>query len=216
MEAALQQAGSAHYDKAVKLNFGEIAALVTAGQTFIEQNIDILTSAGMPASMADEFAAAVKSFDTYYAAYGNAKGDATTATGDKIEVNNRLYAQIMNMFGDAQIIFAGQRNIAKQFSFQAVRRIITKDAPSGIHFTVKDITNKKPVILASIITSNSPDAKPVNKRGALELKLSKATYTYTVTAPGYTPVSGIITIDSSGMSRLSITLSKADDVAVAS
>ena len=216
VEAALQQAGSTHYAKAAKLNFGELSLLMTAGQTFIEENTDRLIKGGMPASLPDDFTAVKNDFDTNHTAYGDAKGNATTGTSNKIEANNQLYAQVMNMFGDAQTIFAEQKNIAAQFSFQAIKRMVTKNGASGIHVIVKDSTTKKPLVTASVITNYSTESYAVNDRGSLLLKLPKGTYSVTITNPGYASFTKDITIDSTGMTRLSAELSKAVTVAVAS
>ncbi len=209
--AAIEQAGGTHFAKASNGNLSEITDLMLAGQTYIAANSELLISKGtMPETFADDYNKAKDTYDTEHLEYGQAKGDATEGTVDKITANNNLHNAIQEMFGDAQIVFDDRKAIAKQFSYAAVKRLVSKDL-SGIHFSVfNTVAGKpKPVTTAFISTDESEDVLPVNKRGVLDVIMKVGVHSVTITSPGFASYSGVVKVDPGVRHRVKIELVKA-------
>ncbi len=181
-----------------------------AGQTYITANTELLMQKGtMPETFEADYNQAKDTYDTEHLEYGQAKGNATDGTVDKITANNALHAAVQEMFGDAQIVFADRKTIARQFSYQAVKRLVSKDL-SGIHFSVINMVagKPKPVTTAFVTTDESEEVLPVNKRGVLNLIMKVGVHSVTVSAPGFAPYSGVVKVDAGVMHRVKIELVK--------
>ncbi len=206
--AAIAQAGGAHFSKAREGKWREITALLAAGQTYLEANrTALLERAKMPATFEEKYNGAKALYDEEHLAYGASKGNATDGTTCKLAANNELYTTLQSMFGDAQIIFDDKKSIAKQFSFAAVKRLVTKHM-AGIHFTIVGSANGKPLATAAITTSESGEVNSVNNRGVCELLMKVGVHNITVTAPGFGTYSGIVKVDAGTKHRVKITLEK--------
>lgn len=210
-DAAIAQAGGAHFAKAREGNRAELTDLLTAGQTYLTANEAMLIDkAAMPATFAAGYNKAKDLYDKQHLDYASAKGDATDGTVDKVEANNELYKNIQFMFGDAQTVFDKQKMVAKQFSFAAVKRLVTKDM-AGIHFTILEAgikEPKKPAITAIITTDESGEAYPVNKRGVASILMKAGVHSVTVSCPGFQTYTGIVKADAGVKHRVKIELVK--------
>lgn len=207
-KAAIAQAGGAHFKKANSGNWSEITELLTAGLTYLETNAAILTGkAKMPAGFTDAYREAKEVYDREHIGYGSAKGTATGGTVDKVKANNGLYTSLQFMFGDAQIVFDDQKSVAKQFTFAAVKRLVTKDM-SGIHFTIINPVTEKPLTEAVITTSESLEAYIVNERGVVTILMKVGVHSITVACPGFNTYTGIVKVDAGIKHRVKIELVK--------
>jgi hypothetical protein len=216
-EAAFLQAGGAYYAKAARRNYGDLSLLMVAGGEFITKNTAALQQGGMAAAFAATYAAATAAFEAEFVLYVKARGTATDGTTDKVNANNALHAAMLEMLADAKILFEEDKTISKQFTYKAIRNMITKDVSCGLHIVVRDEDTKKPLSKAVITISTKDEPFLVNKRGVLDIKLDKGTYTIIVNVPGYTPYLGQATADTGVMHRVAISLKKvaADAVAIA-
>ncbi len=206
-KAAIRQAGGAHFKKARNGVRTEITELLTAGQTYLETNAALLTDKGkMPASFALDYNKVKAAYDLEHIEYGAAKGDATDGTVDKVEANNNLYKTVQLMFGDAQVVFDDQKSIAKQFTYAAVKRLVTKNM-GGIHFTILNVS-EKPVTTAIITTDESGEGYPVNTRGVASVIMRSGVHSITVAAEGFTTYTGIVKVDAGVKHRVKIELKK--------
>ena len=206
--AAIGQAGGTHFAEARNGNLAEITDLLSAGQTYIAANAELLMAQGtMPGTFEADYNKGKETYDTEHLDYGQAKGEATDGTVDKITANNALHTSVQEMFADAQIVFEDQKAIAKQFSFEAVKRLVTKDL-SGIHFLVINPATGKPLTTAFIATDEGAEIYPVNARGVLDLRMKTGVHSVTVTAPDFAPYSGVVKVDAGIMHRVKITLAK--------
>ena len=210
LDTALKQAGLAHFEKIASYNYGEVSLLLSDGLTFLTGNTAVLEKGGMPARFIEAYAAAKTAFDNQQALYGAAKGNATNGKNDKIAANNALYTSLTLMLADAATIFEEQPEIQKQFTLVAIERLITTDGVSGIHFLVRNSETKQPLETAAISIVGQQKPFPVNKRGALEIKLPKATYYFSVTVPGYPMYNGQVVLDANVMRRAEVLVTKTE------
>ncbi len=208
--AAIEQAGGTHFAKASTGNYAEITNLMVAGQAYITKNAQLLMNKGtMPETFEADYNKAKDTYDTEHLEYGTAKGEATDGTSDKITANNNLYTDLQEMFADAQVVFEDDKSIAKQFSYAAVKRSVSKDL-SGIHFQVLQTDKKTTIETAVITTDESNETYPVNERGVLDLRMKVGAHSVTVAAPGFVPYSGVVMVNAGVMHRVKITLAKAE------
>lgn len=214
-EVALRKAGSALFSKAAKGNYNELSLLMIAGADFMTCNEAALLQGGMPATFAAAYTAATTAYQQEYAQYSKAKGQATNDTSEKTKANNALYAALKELLSDALIALEKEEAIRRQFTYKAIRNLVTKDVVCGFHFTVKDETTGRPLPTAAVTVSTKAESYTVNKRGALKLRLQKGTYTVVVSVPGYTPFMKEATVTAGVMHRISVKLKKADAVSSA-
>lgn len=125
----IESAGYDHYTKAANKNWAETQLLMNAGQHFIDNNTADLTTGGMPATFAAEYATASTEFLGLYDRFTDAEQDSQEATDEKVVANNALYTKLIAMFEDAQIIYEHDPSKRERFVFQLVYAMITR--PSG-------------------------------------------------------------------------------------
>lgn len=125
----IESAGYDHYTKAANKNWAETQLLMNAGQHFIDNNTAELTTGGMPATFAAEYATATSDFLTLYDRFTDAEQDSQEATDTKINANNAIYSKLISMFEDAQIIFENDPSKRERFVFAQVYAMITR--PGG-------------------------------------------------------------------------------------
>ncbi len=215
-QAALKQAGIAHYDKAAAPNYSEASLLLSDGLSFINANIDELTKGGMPARFVSAYTEAKTAFDAQQALYGTAKGTSKDGTVDKVAANNTIYITTKYMLADGVNIFVDKPEIAAQFTKAAILRLITTDGISGIHFVVRDLETKMPLDTATINIVGVKGTFSVNKRGVYDIRLPKATYYFTVTVPDYPVYQGSVVLDANVMRRAEVLVKKADSATAVS
>lgn len=207
-QAAIVQAGGAHFAKARNGSWTEITELLTAGQTYLQANAALLTEKGkMPAGFPADYSKAKDAYDKEHIGYGSAKSNAADGTTDKVEANNTLYTNLQFMFGDAQTVFDNQKPVAKQFTFAAVKRLVTKGM-SGIHFTVINPLTKKPLPEALITTDESAEVYEVNARGVATILMKAGVHSITVSCPGFSTYTGLVKADAGIKHRVKIELIK--------
>ncbi|MBL4586360.1 MAG: carboxypeptidase regulatory-like domain-containing protein [Flavobacteriales bacterium] len=162
----IESAGYDHYSKAANLNWAETQLLLVAGQHFIDNNTPDLTTGGMPATFAAEYATKSSDFLTLYDQFTDAEQDSQEGTDTKIEANNAIFKKLNSMFEDARIIYEHDPSKRERFVFTLVYALITRPSngtsipTDAIVFegVVTDFATGLPVSNASINTT--PDGSP--------------------------------------------------------
>ena len=127
----IEAAGYDHFAKAANKNWDETKLMLTAGQHFIDNNTAELTLGGMPPSFAAEYAAADTAFSDLYITFTDAEQDQQEATDVKITANNAIYAKLLKMFEDAQIIYEHDASKRERFIFAQLKKMITNPGNGG-------------------------------------------------------------------------------------
>ena len=96
----------------------------------------------------------------------------------------------------------------KQFSYAALLKKVKKNGKTGFYITITDTVTLLPVNTAVINIVQGAKTVPANKRGVMDVKLTEGIYNYTITAPGYTPVEGVLSTIAGVMQRIKIAMSK--------
>lgn len=157
----IEAAGYDHFAKAANKNWDETKLMLTAGQHFIDNNTAELTTGGMPPTFAAEYAAADTAFSDLYLTFTDAEQDQQEATDVKITANNVIYAKLLKMFEDAQIIYEHDASKRERFIFAQLKSMITNTGgtatiPSDtvvVEGVVTDLATGLPVEAASINTT---------------------------------------------------------------
>lgn len=121
----IEAAGYDHFAKAANKNWDETKVMLTAGQHFIDNNTPELTLGGMPPTFAPEYALADTAFSDLYLIFTDAEQDQQEATDVKIIANNAIYAKLLKMFEDAQIIYEHDASKRERFIFAQLKKMIT-------------------------------------------------------------------------------------------
>lgn len=157
----IESAGYDHYPKAANFNWAETQLLLVAGQHFLDNNSVDLTTGGMPASFAAEYATATADFLALYDKFTDAEQDAQEATDIKVIANNKIYQKLMAMFEDAQIIYESNASKRERFVFAQVYSMITRPSNTNgiganaivVAGKVLDANTLNPIANASVNTT---------------------------------------------------------------
>lgn len=197
----IEAAGYDHFAKAANKNWDETKVMLTAGQHFIDNNTPELTLGGMPPTFAPEYALADTAFSDLYLIFTDAEQDQQEATDVKINANNAIYAALMRMFEDGQLIYDHDPSKRDRFLFPRVYELVKR--PGGT-----DTIPSKMVILTGVVSDDvtgaiipdatvnvTPEGSPdtfssvTNELGVYELKID-----------GFAPTSsGIFTVNASAL-----------------
>lgn len=127
----VESAGYDHYAKAANKNWDATMLLLTAGQHFIDNNTTALTTGGMPATFAADYALASDTFNALYLKFTDFEQDEEEATDAKITANNAIYSKLISMFEDAQIIYEDNAAKRERFVFAQIKAMISTKPGSG-------------------------------------------------------------------------------------
>ena len=127
----IEAAGYDHFPKAANKNWDETIAMMTAGQHFIDNNTADLTVGGMPVTFAADYALATSAFGDLYVQFTDFEQDEQEGTDVKIEANNAIYAKLLRMFEDAQIIYEHDASKRERFIFAQIKKMITNPGNGG-------------------------------------------------------------------------------------
>ena len=172
----IESAGYDHYSKAANKNWAETQLLLNAGQHFIDNNTADLTTGGMPATFATEYADTTSDFLGLYGKFTDAEQDSQEATDKKINANNAIYSKLIAMFEDAQIVFENIPSKRERFVFQLVYAMITR--PTG----GDSITNTQVLILGKV--TDSETGNPISEASVNTTPNGSATTFSAVTDEG--------------------------------
>jgi hypothetical protein len=184
-------AGQSHYAKSLKYDWGAVGRLLTDGVAFATANTADLTAGNiMPAGFPAAFTTSKVDYDALYASYVTASQTDEVETQTKIEANNGIYASLMQMFRDGQLIFKKNEAVKKLFTFEQVLLNIDGPGNQGIKGDVTIQGTNNPVTVGEVsFTGPSSKSVEIDEDGHYECpQLAAGLYTMLVTAPGFSGV----------------------------
>lgn len=165
-----EAAGLHYYSSASKNDWEDVKGLMMAGLNFINlHETDLLANDNMPTDFKDEFSDAKENFDTGYLAFIHAEQQALLGTTAKITANNTVYRKLIAMFIDGQHIYKAQLDMAYQFTFSRVLRLVSNP-----------VTPKKAAVSGNV--RNAADGQPI---ADVEVRISDTVRVYTDAAGNY-------------------------------
>jgi hypothetical protein len=144
----IESAGYDHYTKAANKNWDETKLLLTAGQHFIDNNTADLTTGGMPPTFAADYALADTTFSNLYVQFTDFEQDEQEETDTKVEANNAIYAKLLKMLEDANIIYEHDASKRERFIFAQIKTLITNTGNTST-------TPADTVLIEGVVTDQS-------------------------------------------------------------
>lgn len=187
MQVQLEKAGKPFYAKAGTGNWSSVRSLIDAGNSYIQENLAILTANdNMPPTFATQFAAARKECIEFSKAYFAADEAKTVAVGTKKNANEIVYSSLMEMLGDAQSIFADNKLMKHQFVFN-YRVARTKGSrPARFKGYLTNADTGLPLAGVSISSANGKYTATTNEKGYFDIgQLAGDDYTFVFEKTGY-------------------------------
>lgn len=130
LESKKQAAGHAYYRDAANDDWESVDSLLTDASAFVAGYAAELTTGGMPALFAPDFATLKTEFEVLYSDFTNAEQQAPEQTDAKIAANNLVYKNLLSMFEDGQKIFRNSAAAKQRFVFSHVLELIGGGAAS--------------------------------------------------------------------------------------
>ena len=208
----VEAAGEEHYNKAMTRNWGETELMFTSALAFITDNTAELTLGGMPPTFQADLDAIKVDFDKQYSRFTDFGQDEHEGTDAKVEANNAIYADLLRMFEDGQVIYEQDASKRERFIFARVKASITNNPTTNpntvdpnsvvIAGTATDAATFNPVQGATIQASSPSLPQPVDT-----LTLEDGLFKFTV--PGIsnqTPIALLVECYASGYQTASQTV----------
>lgn len=130
-------AGLDEYDGARMNGWEDMIGMNQKMNAFIKANEALLTSAGfMPSTFAAKCKAAADGFATKYAAYKVAR-QTSENTAAKLRANNSLYKNMMDFMADGQMLFSGNDEMKKLFTFTVLKSLVSPPGSASLKVTLK-------------------------------------------------------------------------------
>lgn len=183
----LDAAGQQHYLKASNYDWSAVKNLMTDGNAFVIANtVQLEANNVMPPGFPADFFTAKNDFDTDFQDYFAAAQDDELETQTKINANNTVHANLMNMFLDGQDIYKKNEALKKQFTFEQVLLTIAGPGNQGYKGYITQ-SNNAPVTSGTVkFEGETTKTVNIDEDGHYECpQLAAGTgYTVTITVPG--------------------------------
>jgi len=180
-------AGQPYYQKATNYNWDSLMELLNAGMIFILANKTVLlANKNMPEIFSDNFKNLKTDFEILHNDYINATANEPTQTLAKIEANNAIYDNVINMFLDGQEIFKNEPVTKQLFTFDHLINLISGTGTAGIKGYITSALNSAPITNCSIKLIQTDKFTMTDKDGYYQfLQLESTEYEIQVSAPEY-------------------------------
>ena len=184
----LEAAGYQYYDKAGNYNWDSLQGLLTAGQTYITNNLAVLqANQNMPATFVSNFSSEKTAFDTLHQQFLQSEELSQQGTEAKIIANNTVYSNLMSMFLDGQEIYKTNEVIKKQFVFEQVLNLVSGTGTAGIKGYITIFGTNTPIQGAKIGIDKINKTTLSDQDGKYQiLQVAADTYTIKIAAEEYT------------------------------
>jgi hypothetical protein len=147
-KAEYEAAGQLLFDEG--MDWDSIEELGDNMNQYITDKLATLTAnQNMPAAFQGVVTGHVTAFNTTYGLYKTAE-QTTAAANAKIQANNEIYKELMDMFKDGKEIFKRDPEIAKEFTFSVLQQMISPGT-QGLRVKVMDGQNDVPLEGAEVI-----------------------------------------------------------------
>jgi hypothetical protein len=189
-QASLNSAGQQYFVPASANNWDAVESLMSAAVNFTSAHTAQLTNNdNMPPGFPAILTSAATGFSTLHQTFLDDEEASKIATSDKLRNNNQVYEALISMFLDGQEIFKNQEAILSQFIFEHCLLLVRGAGTAGVRGTVTDSVTTLPIEGATITVGVNDYTGTTNTNGQYEISPAAAgTYTVTVTAPGYQPL----------------------------
>jgi hypothetical protein len=190
----LQAAGGAFYPKASVDNWSAVRNLIDEANIFITNHLGELTANdNMPADFQASFKAAGDECIALSTVYAEASREKQRATSMKINANNAIYASLVEMLKDGQLVFKADAAMKKQFTFSFLVSIYKKDGSASLKGYIVDELSR-PIEGVAILSEDEKYGAVTDSKGYYKItRIEAGTYTFNITCEGYVPVSQSIT-----------------------
>jgi len=186
---ALESAGQNHYAKAAEQNWDSVQELLTSASNFIADNLTELTANdNMPPTFQTQLNDEINTFQTLHNQFIDSEETSTEKSQEKIEANNLIYDQLIEMFLDGQEIFINDEATKKRFIFSDVLYLVSGAGTSGIRGTVTDAQTTEALsgVFVNIKPKNRLTTTNPNGKYSL-LQVAHGTYNISFQKEGYQP-----------------------------
>jgi hypothetical protein len=212
-EIKFDAAGQAHYRKAGQEDWSSVQRLVVDGNTFIQDNKEVLiTNGSMPQTFTSDFATTKAEYSTLYQRYLDASVSNPVNTEAKITANNNVHAKLMNMLQDGQGLFRSSEAMKKMFTFDQVALTVGGPGAQGLKGNILQAGNQ-PVPGAELtFTGATVKTVTADENGRYDCpQLKEGGYIVTVTASGFQPATNTgVEVAGGVMKVLDFTLVKSE------
>lgn len=206
-----QEAGSGYYNAAASgENWNSADTLYTMVSAFFITYGEELTNGNMPANFPASFTEAQTAFSEAYSKYSEARDNVTKGAAAKNEANTAVHTPLMRMLADGKAIYRNEPAKKKFFVYTHLKTMVAGPGKTGIRFSLKQNITKLPIANASITLQPGNYIIYPDKKGIVTQLLSAGTYTYTITAPGETTITGSIKIKGGSVQRANILFTKTE------
>ncbi len=173
-----KEAGLEFYEKAANENWQSLISLMKAGVQFIDNNIGALKPGEIvPVDFKKEFEEAAVLCKNRFDEFVQLEEQGVVDTGEKVKANNACYSYLIEMFKDAQEIFAGPDDggLRKQFVYSEVLLLVGGAGDAGVKGDVKDGA-ELPLAGVSVTTTKGGHSTVTDADGHFDLSLAAGSY----------------------------------------
>ena len=167
LKTNLDAAGARNYSDALNQNWEKAVEMNVQANAFIAANTVKLDGGGlnMPAGFPLTYKTDAKAFSDKYEEYKPAT-ETTVATTDKINANNSVFHQAMDVCADGQIIYRLDAVKSKLFTWSEIIKVITPPGVTALTITVLEDETGHPIVNADVIAQQAGD--PVLLKGVTD------------------------------------------------
>jgi len=194
VKTKLHAAGASLYPRASVDNWTAVRSLIEAANTFIASNLDALTAnENMPTEYLNTFKTADDNCVAAYIIFSHINMEKETATSIKIEANNAIYMNVIEMLKDGQQIFKEDEIMKRKFTFNYLVSMNRGERPASLKGIIVNNLNM-PVAGAVILSQDQKYTATTGNKGKYHInRIAAGTYSFTINCPGYSPLVQVIT-----------------------
>lgn len=188
-KARIEEAGALFYEQASAKDWDAARSLLIGANNFITlHSATLLTGQNMPPAFQATFQTETDTFIDALTTFQQSEETVKVSTAEKINMNNQIYAAIIEICLDGQIIYKNTPEIKDQFTFTSVLELVSGIGTTGFKGYIMDNINNIPVPNATITTNPPTKTKTTDPDGYYEIiQIPTGQYTVLVNAPNYQP-----------------------------
>ena len=179
----IEAAGEGHYMKALNRNWSETELMLVSALNYISAHNTELTTGGMPANFPTDMDNLRSEFSGLNGKFRDSEQDEHEGTDTKVNANNDVYAKLMAMGEDGQLIYESDPAKRERFIFTRIKDLITsKSTGTGIPADVVELSfyvfnsdTETAINGARVTILDPPDGLPItettNSEGQIVFKI---------------------------------------------
>ena len=143
----------------------------------------------MPADFLEMFQGLQDAFSDLYDQIQEADETGLKQTGEKVELNNKLYADLMDMLDDAAVFFQSNKDLLEEFSYKNLKKKAQGTKQAGLKGKVLQPQTNNAIANAKITLEGTNKTTVSDALGRFDMsQLAEGTYRVIVEADGYETV----------------------------